>query len=823
MENSQGFKIHDIDIVYRKFSKEDFEESVFSVEEIEVSPNEQGYVSDKIAEVVEEKINEENSIVINAATGQGKTTAVFRAIKRHFETTNDIIIVAVPYKSLIVKYAEKIRSEISEDGVTTMFDLESTENRQLTFMELDRLIGKRIQIVTVNLLLRNPGEFFYQKEVKQRYLDNLISRVRQRNRKLVFIFDEIHAAIYNFNSENIFSFLKFHTLTKKIYYISATYNEASLNVVKTLSRITKFNITLINSKRVRCPQADLHLLMTPKSYSSSDTSNLSSVLFDIISESCKKDEPLNILTYSKELAKSFIGKSKSKNKEAAAVYSIFKELNVANKLKLHVSNSSKYSTEITSCEIDEEDINVGTTFNTGIDITGGTFIIILPDSYLLNESSNNYGIFSDGVNSIIQAIGRMRGNGSIYILMGKPEKLIYPLSTSYINDLDVSGDFRIVNETLSMEFGANSESKLLKRYYDKYYFLNETEINKYEVSKSDKGYGMTLRYPSYFEWVLKEGERFLNSQYLFYGKSLAPIVIWSAIHNQFHNCNLKSLNVLAPNVDFNSDSLLEDCNKFIESEYLEDLGGIDGDMVYSGVVDGLVHKLYSLSDYEILNLLVDDFDKYNIFIDGNQLNYGVNVKLKSKIIQIIGERKKGIKNYNKDNYLLDLISFSKSFDFSNELLVKNTKFRSKQLVELAVQLDFQIDLLYQFLSRRDFIYKEYRSDNLKGEYLEIIKEIVNICKSIKKEDEFISIMAFDLFRLGSIGFIYKQICKHLFNVKEYTPAKRGRNLDSIGTTGQVLELIGRKDYSTLSNGINSFYTYDYDDTNWYNHISLAKL
>ncbi|MBI9040277.1 DEAD/DEAH box helicase family protein [Lutibacter sp.] len=797
MENSQGFKVKDLDIVYRKFSKEDFSESEFTVVENEVTPNSEGYVSDEILQVVEENINEENSVVINAATGQGKTTAVFKAIKKHFEETNDIIVVAVPLRSLVSKYAEKIRNEISDDAVATIFDLENSTN----IGHFNWIISRRIHIVTVNLLLRNSGDFFEQKEIKKKYLNDFILRANQRNRKLVFFFDEIHSAIHNFTSENIFSFLKFQSITRKIYYISATYNEASLMVVRMLSNLTKFNILLINSDRKRKPKAELHLLITPKRYSGNNTMELMLILKSIITEAITSNTPLNILTYTRTLAKSFVGEGN--NKLDDYVFSIFKEFNVLDKLKLHVSKPSNILSQ-DSTEINKNNINIGTTFNTGIDITNGTFIIVMPDSTVLGDSLGKYGIFTDGVNSIFQAIGRMRGEGKIYVVMGKTKNLIYPVRTNYAIDLELSQYHRFKNHYKSFPYESNDDSKILKKYYNKKYTKTENEINNYQILDSNRGMGLTLRYPSYLEWVMEYAQKYLTLEYLFYGKCLTPIVIWSAIHNQFHNCNLKSINLSSPRVDFNSQTLLDDCNRLINEQYLIEMGEmeLEDGSVYTEIVDGFVPELYRLPDLEVFKLLKYLFNDRTIYIDGQELGKGVNVKLKSIILQIIGTRKKGIISYDRYNYLLDLVSFSKDI---NLLDANNYEFRNENLVVLGKELELQVEMLYQFLRTRDFIYKEYKSDNLKDQYRSILEEIVKICRLIKNEDEFISLNAFDLFRKINIGFIYKQIYTVLFNVREINPPLRGVNLDENGTRGLVLRLNGRKEYNTLSNGINSFY------------------
>ena len=810
MESTQNFEIKDIDIVYRKFSSEDFNETEFYVTESEVEPNEEGYVSDKVFQLVNENLNQENSIVINAAVGQGKTTAVFEIIKDHFYNTTDFIVIAVPFRALVEKYKDEIASKINVDYITTIFDLEGDGVNRLTSGDLRVLIKRRIHIVTVNLLLRNSGDFFYQNNTKERYLNNFIERLTERNRKIAFFFDEIHAAIHNFSSANIFSFFKFSSVTRKIYYISATYNEASLMVVRFLSKTTAYKIHIINSKRNRKPSADLHIILSTKSYSASDTEELKTQLEEVIRKTINEGKPLNILTYSKALAQAFVGKKKKDD----SIYTIFKDLGVEKKLKLLVAKSQNDST---SNEIDENTINVGTTFNTGIDISSGTFIIIMPTSYLLNDNKMKYGIFSNGSNSVFQAVGRMRGNGEIYVVTGKTNDLIYPFLTNYKNGLGISKYFRFRDHYTSFPKKNNDESRILKKYYQDKYEFNKTEINHHQVLEANEGMGLALRYPTFAEWVMEDGERYLKSSYLFYGKQLTPILVWAAIHNQFHNCNLKSLIFESRRVDFKSEYLFDECNGFVENVYREDLGDFEMEdgTILSGIVDSLEHKLYSLSDYEIYLMLIDKFNEYDIYIDNKNLTNGVDVRLKAIIIKVICYKKKILQDYDLSNYLMDLISFCKSFDFNDEALA-NTRFRNRDLVILGKDLELMIGELYTFLSHREYIYKEFKSDHLRESYEGLIEQIVNKCQEIKNIDKLISKKGFDLFRNETKGYIYKQLYTFLFNVKEYEPKKRGRNVDSEGNSGQVLQLLGMKNYSTLSIGVNSFYTYIYENNvNWY--------
>ena len=57
-------------------------------------------------------------------------------------------------------------------------------------------LNKKIQVLTANTLLGNPGEDSYKNsDIKRNYLNNLINNCEKKGRKVVFIFDEIHDTI----------------------------------------------------------------------------------------------------------------------------------------------------------------------------------------------------------------------------------------------------------------------------------------------------------------------------------------------------------------------------------------------------------------------------------------------------------------------------------------------------------------------------------------------------------------------------------------------------------------------------------------------------
>ena len=82
----------------------------------------------------------------------------------------------------------------------------------------------------------------------------MISNCKAQNKKVVFIYDEIHDTIHNFRQELIFNLWKWKNVIHKNFVISATFNEASKIVIEYLAELTDRKIQIIESERVRNPE-----------------------------------------------------------------------------------------------------------------------------------------------------------------------------------------------------------------------------------------------------------------------------------------------------------------------------------------------------------------------------------------------------------------------------------------------------------------------------------------------------------------------------------------------------------------------------------------
>ena len=216
----------DFPIEFKQINPEDFPQFEVSEKSI-ISPNSQGYIKDALNEKL--RLGDKNTVVINAGVGQGKTHAIIDIVKQYYEREEFVIFIASPFVSLVEQYYNDVLEKgIPEDDV---FRYEVLGNE-----ELPQFWRKRIHIVTANCLLGNPGEdAFINSQVKRYYLNRLSKYCETKDKKVVFIYDEIHDTIHNFKEQYIFNLWKWRKVIHKNFIISATYNEASKVVIEYLA------------------------------------------------------------------------------------------------------------------------------------------------------------------------------------------------------------------------------------------------------------------------------------------------------------------------------------------------------------------------------------------------------------------------------------------------------------------------------------------------------------------------------------------------------------------------------------------------------------
>ncbi|POR21246.1 hypothetical protein BWK58_12690 [Flavobacterium columnare] len=592
--DSPNIHFQDFPIEFKEINPSDFKinnenSNGFNVPpKVIIEPNEAGFIYESLINHIH--LDTKDTTVINAPVGYGKSYAIIKSVEKIYnEFPNSLIIIAAPFVSLVEQYANDIETdtEIPSDEI---YDYSNLGRNNTPYLD------KRIQIVTVNSLIGNPGEdAFKNSEIKREYLNDLVGKCHMENRKVFFIYDEIHDAIQNFKEEYIFNLWKWKDVIQKNFIISATFNEASTLVIEYLAELTDRNIFIIESVRRRFPakQSSLHLHFSSEHDFTENTKELVSV----VEKALKRNRNIDILSYSKKLAKSIIEDKVGIGKK---LKDRFEEINdctsplVSNQRVLNEPAKNRYDN--TKC-------NVGTNFKTGVSIKkpNHTFIIILPPRATRSIFKNKYGIFSGGINSVIQALARQRNKGEIHIILPKPDKFDYDSLInagmsdfqideykkwySKINDFKEKDIFGKDIERVSY-LPVNNQNELIEDFYTNKLKANLiSEINY--IKNLDRTNLSLLNFPTYDQFKLNKGEIYLANTYKFFGKDIAAYVTYCAFTNQFINCNLTDMYIKAT-LFFVEDSiqikLMSYMNKYFDENYYNNMTSIANfNMFYSEI------------------------------------------------------------------------------------------------------------------------------------------------------------------------------------------------------------------------------------------------
>ena len=672
----------DFPIDFKQIDPDDFP-NLNTGKKVIISPNEDGYIDVPLQKNID--VTVKNTVVINAAVGQGKTTSIIRIIKKLYEDKNEdyLIFVASPFVSLVEQYYNKI----VEEGIpkSQVYRYENIGNKPNI-----KYSNKKVQIITVNGILGNPGDdAFINSEAKRKYLDDLVRHCASSHKKVIFIYDEIHDAIHNFKEEYIFNLWKWRDVIHKNFILSATYNEASKVVIEYLAELTDDKIKIIESERIKIPknQSELYLHYNPARYYRNENDNIARVVSDIIS----RGKEIDILCYSKNLAESII--KEKHNGVGGLLYEKNDELN-------NCTSELKYNQRLDKLDIqnryDNTKCNVGTNFKTGVSIEkkNHAFLIILPPYSSRLAFKNSSGIFSGGVNSIIQALARQRKRGGeIHLIIPPPDEFEYttlPFKknknqfNAFVNFYEgIKSKIKTSNKVLYIP--SRLQNMLIYDFYEDKLKKNiESEIIAVEKAKREED-KLSLKFPDFKSYVLNHGEEYLANTFKFTGGDLSAFVTYSAITNQFINCNLKGFTA-------NSTFTFEEGKKQILLElYLEYYVSEDMYHAYKGGND-----FYFYLDFK------NDFFKYQIKLKTDKKTISIkpfrNSIVESHILGFVQQylypksvftKSRFYPNgilvdymYQRKDYFLSCISHVSEFDLENDLRGINPN-RVKSFVSLS--------------------------------------------------------------------------------------------------------------------------------------------
>lgn len=554
---------------------------------IVIEPDEQGYINDAFQAAID--LRHKNTVVVNAAVGQGKSTAIIKTIGKYYhEHPDTVIIVASPFVSLVEQYCNdiKMKAGIPEEQI---YNYGSIGRDHIDY----RLC--RVQVITVNTLLGNPGEDSIKNSKEKRvYLNSLLRHCELNNLKVVFIYDEIHDAIQNFKEEYIFNLWKWRDVIFKNYILSATYNEASKIVIEYLAELTEKKIQIIESKRIIYHEKQSRLYLH---YSPADRFNVSNPeLVKIIQDLVAQNKDIDILSFSKKLAKEIIQDEEGIGK---IIKDKFGEINDCTS---ELNNNQRSENAPPTNRYNNRKCNIGTNFKTGISIEkeNHAFVIILPGRGTRMEFSNQYGIFSGGINSIIQALARQRKKGDIHILLPNPDKFNYrTLEWAGMDEQQIQAFeqfyesiryYGTTNTGTVNYFRLDAQDRLLSKVYLEDLYENVSNEIEY-IASINRDLLVPLRYPAYKLFKLNKGENFLAGNYEFFGKDVAAYLTYSAITNQFINCKLEDVN-FKPVLYFDEREI-QNRLYFFYKEYFDEYEHLKHHITFSHFYDSLRTQLFN--------------------------------------------------------------------------------------------------------------------------------------------------------------------------------------------------------------------------------------
>ncbi len=521
-----------------------------------------GYIRESLQQNL--NLNEENTCVVNCAVGQGKTTSLLNIIKSHSEQEQDFFYVfAVPFVSLISQYQnDLINLGLSENQIFN-YDKIGKEREE---GGLDYLDGnRRFHLVTINTLLGNPGETApLQAEAKHNYIKNLSRLLEIHHKKVIFIYDEIHDGIKNFSRIGEAHLWYFARSIKKNVILSATYNVQSIEVIKMLIKLTNNKLQILESERIICkPQSQLFLHFD-RMYSSTNLSSISPIITRLVREGKKID----VLSYSKNLCKKILDNNPLRN--------VLREQG----LEIRDCTSNLEANQVTTDEdisvnrYDNNFCNIGTNFKSGVSIEkeNHAFIIILPPNSGGPYGALN-GIFSDGVNSVIQAVARQRIPGEIHLFLRSPLWMdgdsIVGMSEQQkallIHEME-----RVGRDPSTIETRNNIRVPRVKYIpFSEHISLVRqkwsTQIQRLLIPYSNN---QNLELPDLDNYILTESEKILTLEQ-FLGKNISSFVTYCAFTNQFYNARLAGYDIPFSTTDTGIDD--EELQQFFD-EKLTQLG-----------------------------------------------------------------------------------------------------------------------------------------------------------------------------------------------------------------------------------------------------------
>lgn len=728
-EHFQNFPIE-----FKEINPDEFRSVGFDVQDkVIIEPNNDGYIFDALKDTI--SISEKNTVVVNAPVGYGKSYAIIKLIKAIYEIKpKSKIIVATPFVSLVEQYV----TDINQEGNVPSQDIYSYSN--LGRNKKESYKNKRVHVLTVNTLLGNPGEDgFKNSDAKRLYIDNLVGESFNEDSEVFFIYDEIHDSIQNFKEEFMLYLWKWKDVIHKNIILSATYNEASKVVIKYLAELTDMKIQIIESVRKVFPEKQSQLFLHYSSdYSFKSTTN---ELINLVDNLLLRNRNIDILCYSKSLAKSIIsdkdGVGKKLKDRFGKLNDCTSEL-LSNQRPENLPPENRYKHD--SC-------NVGTNFKTGISIKkdNHSLIIILPPRGSRLLFKNLYGIFSNGINDIIQSFARQRTNGEIHVILPRPDEFDFESLKETAMSKEQRDIFekhyseiKYVNpdeEHLVRYISLDEQEGILHNFYHKHLYGFVVQDNSLLNRTNRSPLLPRLEYPPFEIWKLNRGEKYLANEIKFLGGDLSAYVTYCAFTNQLINCTLTEVNHKG-SLLFNEGMIQKQLLSYFDTHF-----GIEYfrmKQIYSNFsmfYEDLKREFFN--NFQI-KLKVKDSTDYSTIKPGGNREFEIQFLLFCHQLYQNYDNQLNIENdsdYTRSKYLLDCIVSASSLDSSNSKYSVKQKARIKAFKDLGSLREKMIQAIQESSRSPKFKYLLPKpSDDFKT--FEDIKVIENIIAVLEDDPLF---------------------------------------------------------------------------------------
>jgi hypothetical protein len=727
----------DYPIEFKQINPSDFNEHYDVDEKIQISPNDEGYISDSLMPILEAGYELQNTVVINAGVGQGKSKSIIDLAVKYANDDNYLVVVAVPFNNLIKQYIDDFSTlidsrlifNIQELSLINFSNTNNIKNKGIFEITDTDLISKefsasdyKVHIMTVNALLGNGGEWQgLQSKKRIKYFEKLASACRG-GKQLVIIFDEIHDSIYNFKEENIFNLWKFQGFVHKIITVSATYNEASKEVIKYLSELTKKRIQIIESERKRFTERQSRLHVNFYSgYEIEKDARLVSLIEDLV----QRNKHFDIMLYSKSLAKKMIKKPKESDKFYVPniLYSVKDKINRCYRDSLNLDANKTY---------DCKKINVGTNFTTGVNIKAEehNFIIILPIEAKIDFVSYR-GVFTSGLNAVTQSLARQRKKGDIHVFLPTPTRLVeesFPHSFDQKQILkSVFDKFSHDKKTYFTYTDSNLESVIINNEYNELKGNFHDEISLLERIEYTERKGMNrLVFPKKEIFILEKGEKILIKN--FFRGDLSGYFLWAAITNQFLNCRLESLDI-SEKINLSSENLFEE----ISNIYYNELKFISSLLKFQ---NDEIEFSHSLTGFELIEYFEEFFFKsFEVRIDVKKLIQADIPKIYKVLLKLVFDLNFESGKELQKLYFKSCVYFSMNVDLNNTFITERLNSNQRDIIKLYQDWWKLVNLLDS--EKEKMLLKHKLPNNPPQKFISLFNELdidnnLEILKSIDK-------------------------------------------------------------------------------------------